>query len=687
MKHQNRLQQETSPYLLQHAHNPVDWYPWGEEALEKAKREDKPILVSIGYATCHWCHVMERESFENEEVAAYMNEHFVNIKIDREERPDLDAIYMDAVQLIQNGQGGWPLNCFLLPDSRPFFGGTYFPPRPAYQRASWMQVLQNLQQAFSTRREEVEQQANKLLHYMKRSQEHFVSNLEVATEATFTSKDMDQIFDQLQQSFDAENGGLGGAPKFPGTMALRFCLNYYQATQQSAALEHLQLSLDKMSMGGIYDHLGGGFSRYTVDEAWLVPHFEKMLYDNALLVGLLADAYKLTKSPLYKARIEESLAWVEREMSAEDHGFYSALDADSEGVEGKFYVWEKAEVEQILGEDSDWFCAYYDVTEHGNWEEVSILNCSYKVADFVAAFPQYFDHQEAFETALEQAKAKLFAARVKRIRPLLDDKQLLDWNALMVSAYCKAYQALGKPAYKARAIAVMQHLMRSFRVSEDSLALYHTYKNGQGKQQAFLDDYAFMIAAFLDLYEITQQSSYLNHVEAYAEWVKAEFFDVKDQLYCFTAAQQQDVLFHRKSIYDSAIPSGNATMIHNLLHLATLTGNASYQEQVERTLTIMKESILQYPTSFGRWANALFLLVYPIKTVSIAGSTATTIFQAFWKEALWNTYIRSEKGLLSNVDSGDTLQIVVCEDQVCQLPVSSPAAALELLQIKAPSTS
>lgn len=682
MKTTNRLIHETSPYLQQHAYNPVDWHPWGQEALDKAKAEDKPILVSIGYSTCHWCHVMERESFENEATAAFMNEHFINIKVDREERPDVDSIYMEAVQLVQNGQGGWPLNCFLMPDGRPFFGGTYFPPSPAYQRASWMQVLQNLSKAYKERRADVEAQANQLVGYIQKAQTQFANSITLPKgEQPFDRSFVKNTFENLAQNFDEENGGFGGAPKFPGTMPLQFCLNYYLAEGKEAALEHLVLSLDKMSMGGIYDHLGGGFSRYTVDERWLVPHFEKMLYDNALLVGLLADTYKLTKTPLYKQRIQETFAWVEREMLSEEGGFYAALDADSEGVEGKFYVWDKAEIVNVLGEDSALFCAFYEVSEHGNWEEKNILNIPVEKSVFMEKHS--VENEQDFDAFLLDCRSKLLAERAQRIRPGLDDKILLDWNMMFITAYCKAYKALGVEAYKKRAVKALVFALKAFRVGEDSLHLYHSYKNGQAKHHAFLDDYAFLIEALIEVYTITQDAAYSDLAKEYLDFVNNEFLDHQQNLYYFTSAKQQDIILHKKAIYDGATPSGNAIMLHNLQRLGVLFDAPEYREQALKMTLVVKDKVADYPSSFGQWANALFLEVYPLKTVAVMGSETTSTVQVLLSKALLNTFIstaetKAVRGLEIPSTTG-AISIVVCKDYTCSLPVDSVEAALDLL--------
>lgn len=689
----NRLSQESSPYLQQHANNPVDWYPWGQEALDKAKAEDKPILVSIGYSTCHWCHVMERESFEDEAVAAYMNKNFVNIKVDREERPDLDAIYMEAVQLVQNGQGGWPLNCFLLPDGRPFFGGTYFPPSPAYQRASWQQVLENLRNAFDTRRKDVEEQANKIFQYMEQAQSNFVSNIDLKTEGkNLFNKDLvHQTYKNLRTAFDNQNGGFGAAPKFPGTMALEFCLNYHLAEKNKEALEHLLLSLDKMAMGGIYDHLGGGFSRYTVDESWLIPHFEKMLYDNALLVSLLADTYKLEAKDLYKRRIEETFVWLEQEMLSEEGGFYAALDADSEGVEGKFYIWSKAEIDTILGDSNfknigkrnEFFCNYYDISEHGNWEHQNIINIPQDTLDFIDKQDWNAQDKTDIEDFLSDCRKDLLAARSKRIRPGLDDKILLDWNALMITAYCKAYQALGKEEYKDTALKALHFVLDKFRISNNSLHLYHSYKDGQAKHHAFLDDYALLIEALLEVYYCTQDKQYSSLAKDYSDFVCNEFLDFKDNVFFFTSAKQQDILLHKKAVYDSATPSGNSTMVHNLQQLSILFDNNKYREQAQKTLLAVGDNLERYPQSFGRWANALFVEVYPLKTITVIGTNQEAIIKELLSKNLINTLVTTQTSSLTQAaakskDENQTA-LIVCKNYACNLPVYSIKEALELL--------
>lgn len=680
--HTNKLITENSPYLLQHAHNPVDWHPWGEEAFEKAKTENKPILVSIGYSTCHWCHVMERESFEDEAVAAFMNTHFVNIKVDREERPDVDSIYMEAVQMVTGGHGGWPLNCFLLPDGRPFFGGTYFPPKQAHGRSSWSMVLDNIQQAFQNRPQEILAQADKLMEYIQQSDNYFINVLEDIdiTQKQFDVTQLETAYTVLQENFDESSGGFGHAPKFPGTMALRFCLNYYYFTQHTAAMEHLQLSLDAMIYGGIYDQLGGGFSRYAVDKNWLVPHFEKMLYDNALLIGLLADSYKLTKKSLYKETIEETLGWVEREMLSAEGGFYAALDADSEGVEGKYYVWSKKEVREILQSDADLFCAFYDVTDEGNWEEVNILHRSQSFAGF--AGDRGMDEHE-LKQRLTAMRRLLWEARENRIRPGLDDKILLSWNAMMCTAYCKVYQALGEAHYRETALQNMQFLLEKF--SKSDYTLFHSYKEGKVKYDAFLDDYALLIEALIELYQITFDAKWLEKAEGFAEHVLEEFLDPADQLFFFTAVSQTDIVLRKKDLYDNAVPSGISTMVHNLQKLAILLDKSGYREQAQLTMLNMRDAILKYPQSFGRWANALFAEVYPSKEIAIVGKDfeekAMALQQYFFPNAI---YCAADKPnpilpLLAGRETGEQTLIFVCSNYTCQLPTDSVERAREQL--------
>ncbi|HMO40938.1 MAG TPA: thioredoxin domain-containing protein [Saprospiraceae bacterium] len=689
----NRLQYESSPYLLQHAHNPVHWYAWKPEAFAQARRENKPILVSIGYSTCHWCHVMERESFENEDIAAFMNEHFINIKVDREERPDVDSIYMEACQVI-SGSGGWPLNCFLLPDGRPFFAGTYYPPKPAYNRPSWMQVLQNILQSYRDRHEVVVEQAERLMAIIKSSDSVFLGD-QVTTQKEallFSPVLLQNIYHQLQNRFDRENGGFGSAPKFPGSMALSYLLQYYHHTKEEEALRHVLFSLDRMIQGGIYDQLGGGFARYATDKAWLVPHFEKMLYDNALLVSLLSDAYCLlqtiegfereTRLELYRETIEETLGFIEREMTTPEGGFYAALDADSEGVEGKFYVWQRAEVETILGEAADQFCDFYDVSADGNWEHTNILWRAHSFAEYAKAHSLPV---AALKTRLQASRAQLFAVRAQRIRPGLDDKILLDWNALMCTAYAKAALALGRADYQAAAERNLAFLLKKFRQPDGSF--HHTYKAGQTQYSAFLDDYANLIAAVLQVYQLNFNPQLLEEVHQLTEFVLARFQDTQSPLFFFTDANQQDIPLRRKELYDNATPSGNSTMIQNLLQAGLLLGQPDYKEKAVRMLKAMRDAVERYPSSFARWASGLTALVYPVHEIAIVGEKSSELAKELTRLYLPNKVIMSAAEanerypLLAGRNANSVTNIYICRDYTCQMPVQSVEDARKILDI------
>ncbi|MFM2327758.1 MAG: hypothetical protein RIR31_1960, partial [Bacteroidota bacterium] len=507
MPHQftNRLINENSPYLLQHAHNPVDWFAWGNEALQKAKAENKVILVSIGYAACHWCHVMEKESFENEDVAKIMNKNFINIKIDREERPDLDHIYMDAVQAI-TGSGGWPLNVFLTPDCKPFYGGTYFPPVKAYNRSSWPEVLNAIALSWSERKNEIESQAENLIAHLKQAN-NFGHTLAQPANTVFTKENCERITENILKQADKDWGGFGKAPKFPQTFTIQYLLQYYYYTKNNDALQQALLSIDKMLEGGIYDQVGGGFARYSTDGEWLAPHFEKMLYDNALLLSVICDAYQITKHKKYEQAIENIIGFVQRELLDDEGGFYSAIDADSEGIEGKFYVWDKAEIDKILGQDAAIFADFYDVTQKGNWEEKTILRVLKNTEEF--AFENGVLIAE-LENTLHNCRQKLLTERNKRIRPVTDDKILLGWNALMITALCKAAAALNKEGYTGIAVKTMDFILQKFRKNNNGFEFLHTYKNGTVKYPAFLDDYAYLIQACIQLQEITSNTQYLD---------------------------------------------------------------------------------------------------------------------------------------------------------------------------------
>jgi uncharacterized protein YyaL (SSP411 family) len=683
----NRLSKETSPYLLQHAHNPVDWYPWGEEALEKARKEDKPILVSIGYSACHWCHVMERESFENEDTAAIMNDHFVNIKIDREERPDIDHIYMDAVQAM-TGSGGWPLNVFLLPDGRPFYGGTYFPPIRAHSRISWRETLSAVSQAYKERKHELESQAENLTEHL-RTANAFGLQCSQSSETATARQRLDEIAHNMLKQADKYWGGFGKAPKFPQTFTIVYLLRYYHVTKNKAALDQALLSLDKMIYGGIYDQLGGGFARYSTDEKWLAPHFEKMLYDNALLISALSEAYQLTKNELYAGAIRQTMDFMKRELWDGEGGFYSALDADSEGVEGKFYTWSKQEIDKILMEDSELFCTFYDITEEGNWEHTNILWVSQPLHEFVEELnPGEKDieaRMEWYRQFLEKCRQKLLKERSKRIRPGLDDKILLSWNALMNTACSKAYAALGEFSFKETAILNMQFMEAKFK-NVASGEWFHTYKNGDAKYPAFLEDYAYLVQAYIHLQEITGDQEYLLKAKDLTLFLQENFAEDASGYFFFTHKKQTDVIVRKKELYDGAIPSGNAVMASNLHYLSVVFDRADWFELVKKMIGGLEDAVTTYPTSFGVWASEFLQLVVGSNEIAVVGDKALANLPTILKHYIPNRILQTSLNandrfpLLTGKEKLNELGIYLCKDYACQAPVSSVSEMLNKLE-------
>ena len=666
MKHTNHLINETSPYLLQHAHNPVNWHPWGNEAIEKAKQENKPILVSIGYAACHWCHVMERESFENEETAMLMNEYFINIKIDREERPDLDHIYMDAVQAM-TGSGGWPLNVFLTPDCKPFFGGTYFSPTKAFNRNSWTDVLKNIHHSYQTRRQEIDDQAEGMVKHLANANSFGSSINDQQNPSFFTSENVNTIAENILKQADTTWGGFGNAPKFPQTFSIQFLLRHYHFTKDKNALKQAVLSLDKMICGGIYDQLGGGFSRYSTDAKWIAPHFEKMLYDNALLIGVLSEAYQLTKKELYAEAIVQSIEFVEEELLSSESGFYSALDADSEGIEGKFYTWDKKEIEAILGSDAPIFCEVYNVAEEGNWEHTNILWMEDEIENIAIAKGLALDH---LKTILSNCKQQLLDRRNKRIKPLLDDKILLGWNALMNTALSKAFAALGHNKYKELAIANMEFIER--RMANENGGYFHTYKNGQSKIIAFLDDYAYMIQAYIFLQEITGNSNYLSKAKELTNFVIDNFSEDATGYFFYTHKNQKDIIVRKKEVYDGATPSGNAIMALNLNYLSIVFDEAGWKSRAFKITESLGNAIIRHPASFGVWASIIQQKVVGIYEIAIVGNNVLEILPALLKNYIPNTILQSSTNenekfpLLKGKSPKGGIGYYLCKDYVCK---------------------
>ena len=666
-KHTNKLISENSPYLLQHAHNPVNWYPWGDEALQRAKIENKVILVSIGYAACHWCHVMERESFENETVAEAMNRHFVNIKIDREERPDLDHIYMDAVQAM-TGSGGWPLNVFLTPDAKPFYGGTYFPPVRAYNRSSWTETIEAIAAAWSKRSSEIESQAANLLEHLEQS-----GNFEKAgiLQAAFTKQQCKTITENILKQADTVWGGFGKAPKFPQTFSIQYLLEYYHYTKNETALKQALLSADKMINGGIYDQVGGGFSRYSTDAEWLAPHFEKMLYDNALLINVLCDAWQVTGLKKYEDTIRHTIAFLQREMQHPQGGFFAALDADSEGEEGKFYVWSYEEVYALLQEDAALFCEFYDITPKGNWEGKNILRILKEPAVFAAE--KNMD-AAALASVLEDGIKKLLAHRNKRIRPATDDKILLGWNALLVTALCKAAAAFNDAAYAKLAVDTMAFILAKFKKSSADTECYHTYKDDTARHPAFLDDYAYLIQACIHLQEITSNTQYLQIADETTDFVLENFFDTASGFFMFTHQHQKDVVMRKKEVYDGATPSGNSIMTGNLYYLAVVFDDTRKKQIAEKLSLSLANAAVRYPTSFGVWASIFLKQAFGVHELVITGPGYEDLRRELLRSYIPGKVLQCAKRddaaypLLAGKDSVEQNNIYWCRQYECYAP-------------------
>lgn len=674
MKHTNRLVNETSPYLLQHAHNPVDWYPWGDEAFERAKAEDKPVLVSIGYSACHWCHVMEHESFEDEATARAMNENFVNIKVDMEERPDVDQIYMNFVQLT-TGRGGWPMNVFLTPDKRPFFGGTYFPPSPRYGMASWQQILVSIAEAYKNKRDELEHSANEIVGELRR-----LSIVDAGAGGLSTDL-LDQAFSSFSRTFDTVNGGFGGAPKFPPSMSLEFLLRYHHRTGDEKALSMVTHTLDKMACGGIYDQLGSGFHRYAVDAIWLVPHFEKMLYDNAQVIRTYLHAYQVTGDELYKRVAIETLAYARREMLDGSGGFYSSQDADSEGEEGKFFVWTPDEIAAVLGEgEAAEFCAYFDVTAEGNFEGENILNVKNPAAvSEGAAGAERFD----------EARAKLFAEREKRFKPHRDEKVLTAWNGLMLTAFSDAAAVLANDDYlkiaKHNAEFILTQLQKDGR-------LLRTWKEGTAKLNAYIEDYANVADGLMVLYQVTGELTYLSEAKRLAELMITEFWDADSGGFFFTSGDHEELIVRNKDFYDNATPSGNSVAADVLLRLARLTCDEKYERFAVTVLRLVATQLRRHPQGFGRALSAMEFHLSPKREIVVIGETGNELANEILRRYLPDTVVALSSGAKADptqipllkdremIDGKPTAYL--CENYVCKMPLTDVGAIIDVLNVK-----
>jgi uncharacterized protein len=652
----NRLARETSPYLLQHRDNPVDWYPWGKEALARAREEDRPILLSVGYAACHWCHVMEHESFEDPETAAYMNEHFVNVKVDREERPDVDALYMEAVQAM-TGRGGWPMTVFCDPDGVPFYGGTYFPPDDGRGMPSFRMVMEAVVDAFTRKRDELQARAPST-----RAQLGAIAEIEPATELP-DARLLEEAVEALRAHADMERGGFGGAPKFPPASALELLL-------ARGTTDPVEKTLDAMLAGGIYDQIGGGFSRYSVDAFWLVPHFEKMLYDNALLARAYLHGWQALGHERYRRVCEETLDWALREMRGPEGGFYSALDADSEGEEGRFYVWTPEQIREVLGEATG-VIDHYGVTEQGNFEGRNILHLANGPAAPVPG-------------GLDAARRALYEARSKRVWPSLDDKRLTSWNALMVTALAETGAVLERDDYLNAARECAEFVLDKLR--GPSRNLLRTYKDGEARLNAYLEDHAFLIEALLTLYESTFEQRWFEEAQALSDITIARFGDSKRGGFFSTSDDHETLIARRKEIGDHPIPSGNSSAAMGLLRLHALTGNRAYEQQAEGVFRLVAKPAAQHPDAFAHLLRALDFHLSPTKEVALIGDDLielTRIVRAAY---------RPHAVLAGGPEGTDTPPLLqdrptvdgrptayVCEHFSCQAPVTDPEALEKLL--------
>ena len=679
-KHTNRLIDETSPYLLQHAHNPVDWYGWNEEALAAARAQNRPIFLSIGYSACHWCHVMERESFEDEPTAAMMNDLFVNIKVDREERPDLDAIYMEAVQAMTQ-HGGWPMSVFLMPDGQPFYGGTYFPPEPRHGMPSFRQVLSSVSDAYQNRGEQVREQAQKLTEMLARTATLTPNDQDLSTTI------LDEAVSNLQQYFDEYEGGFGSQPKFPQPMTQDFAMSQYARIGDPDTLYMAELTLQKMAQGGIYDQIGGGFHRYSVDAVWLVPHFEKMLYDNAQLLRSNLQAWQITQLPLYKRVINETIDYTLREMTSPEGGFYSTQDADSEGEEGKFFVWMPDEIESILGpERARLFNAHYGVTARGNFEGQNILNINMAVADVAKRFGV---SEDAVQEAIDEGSKLLFTAREKRIKPARDEKILTEWNGLMIHALADCSVVLARADALSAAQNAAKFILRE--MSQEDGKLFRSYKDGRARLNAYLEDYAAFIRALIALYEADFDLRWLAEASRLTQIMLDQFGDGEGHGLFQTGKDHEQLVVRRKDFIDNAIPSGNSLAAEALLRLSVLTGNNTYRELAAKILLVMKDAMGQQPTGFGRMLGVLNTFLSSSQEIAIIGDpedeATIGLLVEVRKRYLPNTVLAlmspDEESMLPLLEGRSLVDgkpaAYVCENYVCKLPVTTAAELAALL--------
>jgi uncharacterized protein YyaL (SSP411 family) len=682
----NRLAFEKSPYLLQHAHNPVDWYPWGSEAFERAKREDKPVFLSSGYSTCHWCHVMEKESYEDEEVAKLMNDVFVSIKIDREERPDIDGIYMKVCQAM-TGSGGWPLNIIMTPDKKPFFSATYLPKESKFGRQGMMEIIPQIRDIWKKNRGRAEALAAEVISSLKDEQK---AGEELKEDV------LNVAYEQLLGAFDEQHGGFGSAPKFPTPHNLTYLLRYWKRTDDIMALRIVERTLSALSMGGIYDHVGFGFHRYSTDARWLVPHFEKMLYDQALLAIAYTEAYQATENDEFKRIACEVFTYVLRDMTSPEGGFYSGEDADSEGVEGKFYVWAEEEIDSILGEDSELMKKVFGIDKHGNFREKgnsigkNIPHLSKTLPELEAdlKLPAQEIHRR-----MGDAKQKLFAAREKRVHPGKDDKILADWNGLMIAALAKAALAFDKPEFAYAASRAADFILSRMRGQDGRL--FHRYRDDEPAVNAFLDDHAFLTWGLIELYEATFEVSYLKAALEITDIMMEHFWDRENHGLYFTADDGEELIFRKKEIYDGALPSGNSIAMLNLLRLGRMIANAGFEEKAAQIGSSFSATIWQVPMSYTQMMTALDFALGPTSVVVIAGDAGAEDTKAMLA-ALKKEFIPGKVVILRTGEDSEILGIAeytrdltsiegratayICKNYSCRLPVTDAGEMMELLK-------
>ena len=667
----NSLIKETSPYLLQHAHNPVNWHPFSAKIFEIAKAENKPILISIGYSACHWCHVMEHESFEDSEVAKIMNENFINIKVDREERSDVDMLYMQAVQLM-TGRGGWPLNCFVLPDGRPFYGGTYF------RKTQWIEVLNNLINLYKLESNRVLEYAEALTNGIKQAELISTSN----KIDTLLTKELIQLsVKKWKTQLDDENGGPNKSPKFPMPCNYQFLLRYAILEKDNALLNQVNLTLKKMAFGGIYDQLHGGFSRYSTDIIWKVPHFEKMLYDNAQLISLYTEAFNLTKNPLYKEIACDTLQFIENEWYKAEGYFYSAYDADSDGEEGKFYVWNQLDLKDLLGENFDVFSDYFEINDKGYWEHGNYILM--RSENQIQLLTKFNLTKNELEHIILTCKNSLKQEAKSRLKPSLDDKTITSWNALICSAYCKAYLSFGEIKYKEIALTSINFITSQLTLVDGKL--YRTYKNKCAKIDGFLEDYAFTIEALINVYLISQNQEFLNKAYNLCELTLSLFQNKESDFLYYTNNLSTDLILRTSEISDNVIPSSNSQKAHNLFMLGNYFGNTEWINRSKKMLSNLLEEFKNYGAGYSHWGSLALCYSYPFKEISIVGKHVNENLIQLYKHGVTNAIFtvsetNSDLPFLKNRYVENQTLFYVCENNTCNSPTKSLAETILQLE-------